>query len=587
MNARVETLYRQALAAAQSGNDRARALKLANALCDVEPEHFDHQQIAGIAALEVEDADAALAHFRIAVRLANAPHFAAAAWGGLGRAELLRDNPTGAEAAFRRSLSLVYDYAPALVGIAEALERQRRFAEAETAGHRALERGHDEPRLRLVLGHACIGQDKLDAAETEFKAAIAQQPEAQEPRFGLGLIAKIRGDLDGAMSQFRAVLDEVPEYPGYAQFAFLNHFSAGDGDLRLLERCYARLRADAPAAARSDLLFALAKAYDDTGETDKASERLREANRLEATRVDHDPAPWEAFAQRLETLFTRKFITRFPGAGLAELSPIFIVSMPRSGSTLMEQMLAAHSQIRGGGEIGRFYPIALELGRKWGARPEFPELDAAVAEPDLRTAGREYAKQTAALRLLKPRFTDKTLNNYFYIGLIHMMLPDARIVHMRRHPLATALGIYRQRFTAAVNYSFDLDHIVRHYRAYARLMEHWRKAIPEAFIELFYEQLVAEPEQELHRALDYLGLDFEPACLEFDKLDRPVHTASVIQVREPLNTRGLARHERYRELLAPVAEALREEIADYERELADAQNAAAGSPASTTAFAKT
>jgi tetratricopeptide (TPR) repeat protein len=570
MSAQVDTLYEQALAAGQAGTDPARALELANALCAAEPEYYDHQQIAGIAALVAEDADAALAHFRAAARLANAPRFAGAAWSGIGRAELLHENLPDAEAAFRRSLSLLPDYPPALVGIAEALQRQQRFAEAEAAGRRALERGHDEPRLRLVLGHASIGLDKLDAAEAEFRAALAERPDAPEPRFGLGLIAKIRGDLDGAMRQFREVLGKVPDYPGYAQFAFLNRFSPGDEDLRLLERCLAELPAHAPAKARTDLLFALAKAYDDTEEVAKASECLREANRREAARHPFDPAPWEAFMQRLETLFTREFITRFPGAGLAELSPIFILSMPRSGSTLMEQMLAAHPQIRGGGEIERFYPIALDLGRKWGARPEFPALDASVAEPDLRAAGREYAKQTAALRLLKPHFTDKTLSNYLYIGLIRMMLPDAHIVHMRRHPLATALGIYRQRFTAAISYGFDLEHIARQYRAYARLMQHWREVIPEAFTEVFYERLVAEPEQELRRVLAYLGLDFDTRCLEFHKLDRPVRTASVSQVREPLNTRGLARHERYRELLAPVAEALAPEIAGYEAELAAA-----------------
>ncbi|HEX5314495.1 MAG TPA: sulfotransferase, partial [Gammaproteobacteria bacterium] len=384
------------------------------------------------------------------------------------------------------------------------------------------------------------------------------------------LVAKIRGQLDAALHQYRAVLERRPDYPGYAQLASLKHFSVDDADIALLERAFGRLTPDASPEVRADLLFALAKACDDAERIEEASRYLVEANRIERERRPYDPAADEARMLRIQELFTREFIERYRGGGLTGLQPIFVVSLPRSGSTLTEQMLAAHSAIRGGGEIGHFLRVATALSLKWGARADFPRLDETVAGEDLREAARDYAKLTVTLRLLTPRFTDKTLVNFLYVGLIAMMLPDAKIIHVRRHPLATVLGIYRQHFARGLAYSFDLDAIVAYYRAYAQLMRHWRRVAADAFTEIFYERLIADPEAELGRALDYVGLEFEPRCLEFYRLDRPVRTASVIQVRQPLNRQGLERHQRYEKLLAPVATALADEIAAYEAELAAA-----------------
>lgn len=569
MNTDPKRLFEQALTALQ-GADPAQALPYAQALCKIDPEHYEYRQMAGVAALSDQNTREAREHFRVAIRVAGAPYFAGAAWSGIGQTELSDDDPDKAEAAFRRALSLIHEFPPALAGLAETFDRQRRYAEAQATAQRALELGHDEPRLHLTLGHACLWQDKFEEAEKEFHTTLSMKPDAYAARFGLGLVAKSRGQLDEAHKTIREVLDGFPDYAGYSQFAALHRFEKGDEFMRRLEERYADLTKATPTNFRIDLMFAMGKAYDDVGDIEQASRCLHEGNRLQATISAYDPEPMEEFMRRLEKLFTREFVERFEGCGLAELSPIFIVSMPRSGSTLIEQMLATHSKIRGGGELKHFNQIAYALGRQWGAREDFPNVDTTVAAQDLRAAGREYAKHTAALRLLNPHFTDKALTNFYYIGMIRMMLPDAHVVHIRRHPLATALGIYRQRFGGNIKYGFNLEHIVGYYRAYARLMRHWRAALPEAFTEVFYEALVADPERELRRVLDYLGLEFEPACLDYHKLDRPISTASVVQVREPLNRLGLERHKQYGRLLAPVAEGLAEEIAAYERDLSAA-----------------
>jgi len=566
---------RDRVVTAMQGQDAEHAHALATELVNAAPDSYDHRQMAGVTALSTNRAGEALQHFQAAVRHAPQPPFAAAAWTGIGRTQLLAEDARQAERAFRRALSLVNEFPPALAGLAEALSREGRHEEAEQAARRALELGIDEARLRVALGHALLGMEKLEEAEAEFRRAQSMEPGAAEPRFGLGALAKFRGQFEEAERVYRQVLEEVPEFPGYSQLATLKTFDRDDPEIETLERRLRELPPDAARSARSDLHFALAKAYDDAGLPEKATGHLREGNALERERLRHDPDEDEARMQRIAELFTHEFIHRYEDAGVRELRPIFVVSLPRSGSTLTEQMLASHSQVRGGGELGHFARVATALSLRWGGRDDFPDIDPTAARNDLRDAGREYSRLTASLRLIHPHFTDKSLNNFLYVGLIRMMLPDARIVHVRRHPLATALGLYRQRFARGIGYSADLDHIVRHYRAYATLMDHWRQAAPEAFVEVHYEALVAEPERELRRILDYIGLEFEPACLEYYRLDRPVRTASVAQVRQPLDRKGLARHERYGDLLAPVAEALKEEIAAYEAELADATGGAA------------
>ena len=566
---------RERTLAAMRGTDAERAHALAVELCHAAPENYEYQQMAGVTGLSSGRADEAYAHFSNAIRLAAEPAYAGVAWGGAGQACLLREDAEEAESAFRRSLSLVPHFAPSLAGLAEALVRRGRHKQAEETARRARELGENGARLHVTLGQALLGQDRLDEAEEAFRAAHALDPEAPEPRFSLGTVAKVRGRLEEAQKIYREVLAAHPEYPGYGQLAELKTFTAEDEDIALMQRCLAELPDTAPPGARSDLRFALAKAWDDIGDIAQACEELRAGNRLERERIRYNPDENEARMQRIAELFSRDFIHRYEDAGFVGVSPVFVISLPRSGSTLMEQMLASHSRVQGGGEIAHFGRVATALSLRWGARADFPDIAANAARADLRESGREYARLTARLRLLAPHFTDKSLINLLYIGLIRMMLPEAKIVHMRRHPLATALGLYRQRFTRAIGYSFDLDYIVRHYRAYTRLMAHWRQAAPEAFVEVFYETLVANPERELRRVFDYIGLAFEPACLEFYKLDRPVRTASVSQVRRPLEQSGLERHERYRELLAPVAEGLAEEIAAYERALADAESRAA------------
>jgi len=561
-------LYQQTLEAMHTA-PASEAYDLAQMLCAEQPGKYDPEQMAGIAALSGSRYELALKHFFSALRLTKNPTFLAATWCGIGRVYLDLRQSTKAETSFQRSLSLAPEFLPALTGLAEALNFLNRYQEAKSTAKHAIELGVSDGHVYTALAFACLRLKEFDAAETNYRLVLEQNSNSTTARYGLGLLARIHGRFDEAESYFRAISNEDSTAPGFEQLVGLKQFTdPADPDLTLMENLVADEQRT-PPAIRAGLAFALAKAYDDLDDAERASHYLLQANHndLENLFEDYDPQSDEQRMARISDLFTAEFIDRYAVEDSAELHPIFIVSLPRSGSTLTEQMIGTHSRIMPGGELGHFSKIATKLSLKWGSNPDFPHIAVDDAQHDIREAALIYARETARLRLIHSHFTDKSLENFLFIGMIRMMLPNARIVHIRRHPLATVLGIFRRRFGRGIRYSADLNHIARYYRAYARLMEHWRHTVPDAFMEIFYESLVTNPEYELHRIFDYLNLEYDPRVLEYYKLTRPVDTASVVQVRQPLQQTGIKRHERYRELLKPTSEILSSEISDYERDL--------------------
>lgn len=559
-------LFEKGLAAFQR-DDADQSWHYAKQAAEAMPKSFDAQNLAGAASLSAGDYEAAIHHFACAVRLAPTPQAEAANWLGAGRAWLNLARSDRAYTAFRRGLSLAPDWPPLQTGLATSLNDLGRHAEAEAMARSALRANPKDTVAQVILGASLIQQDQFEEAAELLKPLAHDMSSGLQARNYLALLRQASGDLDGARKLLRELLDDAPDFPAYAQLSQLKRFtSRDDPDFKRLE---ARLKKvdELIIPEQIDTLFALAKAYDDLGASEKAKPLLVRANELESLNKPYKKEQHESRMARIEKLFTEDFVHAYPDAGLKEIRPIFIVSLPRSGSTLIEQMIASHSKVCGGGELGHFARVANALSLKWGAREDFPNIDPVAAANDLREAGDRYRDLTARLTLLHPYFTDKSLENTLYVGLIPMMLPDAKIVHIRRHPLATALGLYRQRFAQAVRYSYDLDHIVSYYKAYTRLMGHWRHVAADHFIEVFHESLVTHPQAVLTNVFDYVGLEFEPQCLEFHTLQRPVHTASAAQVRRPIEGVGLTRHERYADLLAPVADALAEEIGQYERDL--------------------
>lgn len=568
--------FEQALEAFRR-NDALQARYLAEQAAQEQPEDAKSRQLAGVAAMVSGDIEGAITWFKEVIKLSRSNEENAYAWTGIGRCHLNLEHFKQARACFHRALALMPDLPTACAGMAYALAALGQYREGEAIARKAQSLGDGSVDILCTLARTLIAQDRLEEAEQSLNAALMQDPQSAEANILQANLRKVRGEMGEAEATYREVLERMADAPAWTQLAQMKKFREHDEDIKRMEAQLALTETSSPSV-RSDLLFALAKAYDDLGDAERAFSYLEEANRLQRPLFDYDPQPDEARMKRIADLFTPEFINKFPDGGQKEVKAIFVVSMPRSGSTLMEQMLSSHQQVNGGGEIEHFARVATELSLKWGADPNFPNLDATAAAADLREAGRRYGELTTSLRLFQTWFTDKSLANFQYIGLIQMMLPDARVIHMRRHPLATALGIYRQRFARGIAYSYDFDHIARYYRAYSQMMAHWRRTCPDAFIEVFYEALVANPEHELRRILDYLDIPFDPAVLEYYRSERPVRTASLVQVREPLSTAGVERHKRYRKHLAPLEKALSEEVASYEQELEKSLGAAEQSP---------
>lgn len=562
-----EAILNQALDAFQR-DDAQEAYRLGKEALAAAPEAHDTLHFAGVAALSAGEYREAVDLLGRALKRARTPQENAANWTAIGRAYRMLDDETRAEGCFRQALRLAPDWPPALVDLALSLQQKGNFNQAESLARRALELGESNVDIHNCLGGCLIAQEKYEEAERAFRAALQIEPKNLEARYGLANLAKIRGKIKEAEIGFRELLADEPLYPAYHQLAQLTTFeTANCEEIQAMKAQLKRTQElpDAPLVAQGDIHYALFKAFEDVGDYDLAFDYLRQANAISRSRhSDYKVQDDIAVMERIETLFTPTFFRQYEGVGHPGVRPIFIPSLPRSGSTLTEQMIASHSQVRGGGELTHFGQVATKLSLKWGSDPAFPDLDPGMARRDLRSTGEAYIEKTAALRLLHPFFTDKSPINFYYIGLIHLLLPDAKIIHVRRHPLDCCFGMYRQQFTRGILYSYDLDDLARYYRAYDRLMQHWRHTAPDAFVEIYYEALVANPETELTRVLRHCGLEFEPHCLEFYKYDRPVRTASVVQVRQPLNRKGIGRWRNYQQQLAPLETELRDLVSAYE-----------------------
>lgn len=381
-------------------------------------------------------------------------------------------------------------------------------------------------------------EDKLAAC----RAALVCQPDYGRAHNLIGLIEVERGDLAGAARRYRRALACEPNPAFYANLADLIRFGAGDGDIAAMERLAAEAGPLLEDEARIPLHFALGKAYEDCGEGEQAFHHYARGNSLKRRAVIYDETAALAAMARAERHFSRERLARMAGQGEPDATAIFILGMPRSGSTLIEQILASHPGVHGGDE-----------------RPDFPNLLSAFDGEDFQALGAAYLARSQTLAPGAIRVTDKLPGNFLHAGAIHLALPNARIIHSRRDPADTCLSCFTKLFRGEQAYTYDLGELGRYYRAYARLMAHWRSVLPASvFLEVDYEALVADPESQARRLLVHCGLAWDPACLAFHETRRAVRTASAAQVRRPIYTESVGRWRRYGALLDPLLRELEE-----------------------------
>ena len=416
-----------------------------------------------------------------------------------------------------------------------------------------------EPRnAAYLVFRGAIGAQLGDTgpALADFEQALALTPD--DPRIWVryGHVLRTAGRFADAVAAYRRSLELKPS--GEAWWALADtktvRFTAADlAAMRALTDGMAPSQDD-----RAQLHFALGKALEDDGDFAGAFAQYERGNTLKRSVQRHDANEMTAYVRRAEAFFTPSFFAAHALGGCAAPDPIFVVGLPRSGSTLVEQILASHSQIEGTMELADMIAVArAAMGPGPFDFKAYPETLGRLDDPALKQLGETYIARTRAYRReAKPFFVDKMPNNFVHTGLIHLILPRARIVDVRRDPLACCVSIFKQHFAVGQPFGYSLSDLGRYYADYVRLMAHFDAVLPGRVHRVVYEDLVAAPEREIRRLFDYCGLPFEEATLRFHANPRAVRSASSEQVRRPINAEGLEGWRPFEPWLAPLKAAL-------------------------------
>jgi tetratricopeptide (TPR) repeat protein len=545
----MEALYGKATALQDLGR-HAEAITLFEQALAIDPNYGDAHHALAVSLLAEDMGPAALEHLDRAVAAdpeSDERHYRR------GDTLMLLDRFKEAEQAYRKATDLAPERVEAILGLASAMEAQKLDADVlplyEQA--RAL-----RPKSGVVLtayASALLPLDRHDEAIALLEEAVALRPLLPMAWGALGNAREQMGDLQGAKQAFLRAVRLAPRRPGfYAGLFNTTRVEPGDPLIERLEN----LLSDGRTLRRNEKiarLFALAKAYDDIGEKARAFDCLLEGNAMKRAAIEYDQASLLAGNRRIQSRLAGPAIRAATGRGDPTGVPIFVLGMPRSGSTLVEQILASHPLVHPGGERKDF---SKAMRQTWMRRRGDFSGDMVDAQA-LRKLARLYLDALPPLPPGKNRITDKMPGNYRIAGLIHVAMPNAPIIHTRRDPVDTCLSCFSKLFGDELNWSYDLSELGRHYRQYQDMMEHWEDVLPPGTIlDVQYEDVVDDLEGQARRLLDFCGLPWDDACLSFHETKRAVRTASVAQVREPIYRRSVGKWRPEEAVLRPLLDGL-------------------------------
>jgi tetratricopeptide (TPR) repeat protein len=467
-----------------------------------------------------------------------------------------REEFNEASALLTRSLLIDANNAKTLTYLALVRLDQKQVGDAEIATARALSLVPDEPEALNAMGLVRFEQHNADAALALFRRAVARKPDLADAHNNIGNVLREEGKLDAARTAYqRAIELDTHEVAYFVNYADTKKITETDPQLAAMEE-RARQADNLTGIARCRLNFALAKAYDDLGRYDEAFACLREANALKRERIVYDESRMLGSFDQIRKIFDQRLLAREQSGDSSSL-PVFIVGMPRSGTTLIEQVLASHPAVYGAGELADINALVDNLPGIGGNAFRYPEDAATLTGDQLRALGQAYVERQRQRAPNAQRVTDKMPANFLFLGLIHLALPNACIIHVCRDPRDTCLSCYSKLFAAEQNFTYELGELGRYYRKYAELMAHWRDVLPEGrVLEISYEDVVADLEASARRIVDHCGLAWHPNCIAFHEARRPVRTASASQVRQPIYRTSEGRWRSYQEHLGPLFAAL-------------------------------
>jgi tetratricopeptide (TPR) repeat protein len=449
------------------------------------------------------------------------------------------------------------DYHAARYEYAVVLSQRHKHAQALEEVRKLLRIDPENRSLRTVYATACVGIGDHNEALRVLRELLTDAPQQPDLHLSIAHVLKTLGRQQPAIEFYRAAAAARPSFgDAYWSLANLKTYRFSDDEIG---RMQAQEAASAtPLVDRYHLCFALGKALEDREDYAASFAYYERGNSLKKREISYSADSLERSLRLQRAVFTSEFVASRQGVGCDLPDPIFIVGLPRAGSTLLEQILASHSLVEGTTELADIPRLVQRLaGRgKNNSTPRYPAVLTELSSEQLRHLGQQYIGDTQVFRTGKPFFIDKMPNNFRHIGLIHLILPNAKIIDARREAMACCFGNFKQLFASGQEFTYSLEDIGRYYRSYVELMQYWDAVLPGKVLRVQHEDVVADLERSVRRILDFCGLEFERSCIEFYRTERAVRTASSEQVRQPIFSAGLDQWRHFKSYLGPLEAAV-------------------------------
>ena len=469
-----------------------------------------------------------------------------------------------AESLLEAALKVAPDHRAAHLDYLHTLLDQQKYLQMHTVIKPLLQLEPGNRDLLSLYAAACAGLSRHEAAIETYRELLRTSPKSSGLQLALGHSFQSLGQQQEAINCYREAAVTKPSFgDAYWSLANLKTYRFQTDEITQMRT--AEAAPDTSLIDRYHLCFALGKAYEDRKEFAESWQFYQRGNALKRTESRYYPEMTETNTRKQVEVCTTKFFAARAGVGAHDLGPIFIVGLPRSGSTLIEQILASHSQVDGAGELPEIPRIVqrLEGPRPDPINPRYPDCLEKFPPEECRRLGEGYLQNTRAYRSGRPLFVDKMPNNFRHIGLIHLMLPNAKVIDVRREPIACCFSNLKQLFASGQEFVYSIDNIARYYRTYLELMRHWDTVLPGKVLRVCYEDVVENFELSVQRILEFCGLKFESTCVDFYKLERSIGTASSEQVRQPIFRKGLDQWKNYELWLGPLKDGLGDAIVRY------------------------
>lgn len=459
------------------------------------------------------------------------------------------NNPSDAEAWLRRAIKIAPDYTAARMTLGLVLIEMNKYVEAIECYQSAIKSEPDNGVIWAGLANAYAMASYPEKSVTTFRKALTLGADTSAVQMSFAHVLKTIGDQDAALRSYRTAIEQQPDLgESYWSMANLKIFQFNDAEVEAMEAQLATKQLG--DVSEVHFRFALGKAWEDKKNFDRAWKYYDSGNHKQRSLVTYSPIDMENRQNKIIEIFNKNFLEKNSGGGFENPDPILIVGLPRAGSTLVEQILASHSQVEGTSELPILGKLASSIGRYRSDNVVFPDAAADLGKKDWRGYGQQYIEEAARHRLTnKPFFTDKLPNNFPLIGFLHLSLPNAKVINARRFPLDSCLGAYKQLFAKGQNFTYDIDDLAHYYINYEKMIQHWHTVLPGKVLDVHYEDTVTNLESQVRRILEHCELPFEDSCVKFHQTKRAVKTASSEQVRQPIYTEALGKWRKYEDHL--------------------------------------